>query len=145
MKNNTISKTTERKNLMVQILRLLGGGEITADTINETPGILLVKLIFSKFSEYRLYGGIRATLVFNPRGSLPTSNELYKLCEELQPLMNKQLWQKWHPIYIPMSSKQIDVIGFEKHTLLDNEEFDIAFPSLKKIRIPSSKSDLRKF
>ena len=110
----------------------MGGAEITADTINETPGILLMKLFFSKFSDYRLYGGIRTTLVFNPGLGLPKSEELHKLCEELQPMMNTQLWRKWHPIYIPMSSKQIDVIGFENHALFDDEEFDIAFPPLKK-------------
>ena len=47
-------------------------------------------------------------------------------------MMYTQLWRKWDPINIPVSTKQIDVIGFKKHTLLEDEDFDTAFPSLRK-------------
>ena len=53
------------------------------------------------------------------------------LCEEIRPMMYTQLWRKWDPINIPKSSKQIEVIGFKKHTLLEDEDFDIAFPYIE--------------
>ena len=47
-------------------------------------------------------------------------------------MMYTQLWRKWDPINIPVSTKQIDVIGFKKHTLLEDEDFDTAFPPIGK-------------
>ena len=90
------------------------------------------KLQNSKISEHRLYDGVRATLVFYPRWGLPNKKELSSLYKEIRPMMYTQLWRKWDPINIPVSTKQIDVIGFEKHTLLEDEDFDIAFPSIGK-------------
>ena len=84
----------------------------------------------SKNSDYRLYGGIRATLVFHPRWDLPSNEELSKLCEEIQPMMYAQLWRKWNPINIPVSTKQVDVIGFAEHTLLDDEDSKGSFTPL---------------
>ena len=105
---------------------------MSEDIIDETPGLLLVKFDLTKDNEYRLYGGIRATLVFHPRWGLPKNEELYQLCEELQPMMFTQLWRKWEPINIPVSTKQIDVIGFQKLTFLNGEGYDIAFPFIEK-------------
>ena len=39
--------------------------------------------------------------------------------------MYTQLWRKWNPINIPVSTIQIKVIGFEKHDLLEDEDDDI--------------------
>ena len=92
------------------------------------------KLEKSKISDYRLYGGVRATLVFYPRWGiplgkphwgLPNNAELKILCEEIEPMMYTQLWRKWNPINIPVSTIQIKVIGFEKHDLLEDEDDDI--------------------
>ena len=90
------------------------------------------KLQKSNKSDYRLYGGVRATLVFYPRWGLPNKKELSLLCKEIRPMIFTQLWRKWDPINIPVSTKQIDVIGFKKHTLLEDEDFDTAFPSIGK-------------
>jgi len=88
------------------------------------------ELIRSKNSEYRLYGGIRATFIFFPRYDLPTQKELNMLCEKSQQMMYTQLWRKWTPINIPKSIEEIDVIGFEKHTFQDEEDLDFAFPPM---------------
>ena len=64
------------------------------------------KLEKSKNSDYRLYGGVRATLVFHPRWGLPSKEELKLLCEETRPMMYTQLWRKWDPINKPVSTKQ---------------------------------------
>ena len=90
------------------------------------------KLDKSKRSDYRLYGGVRATIIFYPRWGLPNNEELSSLCEEIRPMMYTQLWRKWDPINKPVSTKQIEVIGFKKHTLLEDEDFDTAFPSIGK-------------
>ena len=42
-------------------------------------------------------------------------------------MMYTQLWRKWDPINIPVSSKQIDVIGFKKQNRLEDEDFDSDF------------------
>ena len=96
------------------------------------------KLEKSKNSDYRLYGGVRATLVFHPRWGLPSKEELKLLCEETRPMMYTQLWRKWDPINIPNSSKHIDVLGFKKHTLLEDEDFDIAFPCIENSDLTTS-------
>ena len=72
---------------------------------------LETKLEKSKNSDYRLYGGMRATLIFSPNCGLPNNEELDKLCLDLQPMMYTQLWCKWEPINIPASSNLINVIG----------------------------------
>ena len=91
-----------------------------------------VMLEKSKNSDYRLFGGVKATLVFQPRWGLPNNEELSLLCEEIRPMMFTQLWRKWDPINIPESTKQIDVIGFKRQNLLEDEDFDTAFPSIEK-------------
>ena len=108
----------------------------TKDDINEDIAIRNIlfeeKLQKSKISDYRLYGGVRATLLFYPRWGLPINEELILLGMEIRPMMFLQLWRKWDPINIPVSTKQIEVIGFKKHTLLEDEDFDTAFPSIQK-------------
>ena len=70
----------------------------------------------SKQSDYRLYGGMRATLIFSPKCGLPNSEELNMLCLNIQPMMYTQLWRKWQPINIPVSTELISVIGFSKRS-----------------------------
>ena len=90
------------------------------------------KLEKSKNSDYRLFGGVRATKVFFPRWGILNTEDLSLLCKEIRPMMFTQLWRKWDPINIPASTKQIDVIGFKKQNLLEDEDFDTAFPSIGK-------------
>ena len=92
----------------------------------------------STTSDYRLYGGVRATLVFHPRWGQPSNEELKLLCVEIRPMMYTQLWRKWDPINIPISTKQIDVIGFQKHNLLEDEDFDTAFPLIENFDMRST-------
>lgn len=95
--------------------------------LNTKMRILLEqKLQISNESDYRLYGGIRATLVFHPQQGIPNNEELDLLCRVIQPMMYTQLWRNWVPFNIPESTKQIDVIGFEKHNFLCDEDEDIA-------------------
>ena len=75
----------------------------------------------SKNSDYRIYGGVRATFVYN-QWKPPRSEKLYKLCEQIRPMMFTQLWRRTDPFNIPVSTKQVDVIGFAKHTPLDDED-----------------------
>ena len=100
---------------------------------SEIPNIeeMILKAIKrSKNSDYRLYGGIRATLVFHPRWKLPSNEELLTLCEEIKPMMYTQLWRNWDPINIPVSTKQVDVIGFAEHSLLEDEDSKGSFTPL---------------
>ena len=90
------------------------------------------KLEKSKNSDYRLFGGVRATKVFFPRWGILNTEDLSLLCKEIRPMMFTQLWRKWDPINIPVSTKQIDVIGFKKQNLLEDEDFDTAFPVIGK-------------
>ena len=90
--------------------------------ISNIEQMILEETKRSKNSNYRLYGGIRATFVFNPQWKLPSSEELYKLSEEIKPMMDTQLWRKWNPINIPVSTKQVDVIGFAEHSLFEDED-----------------------
>lgn len=97
------------------------------------------KLEKSKNSDYRLFRGVRVTLVFFPRFSLPNNEKLSLLCKEIRPLMYTQLRRKWFPIFhiptfqnIPVATKQINVIGFKKQNLLEDEDFDSAFPLIGK-------------
>ena len=85
----------------------------------------------SENSDYRLFGGVRATLVFFPKFSLPNNENLSLLCEEIRPMMYTQLWREWDPKFyfpiflnIPVSTKQIDVIGFKTQNLSEDEDFD---------------------
>ena len=125
---------------MSKIFKKISIHSKTEDDINENAfrNIANRNIVFddklqkSKISDYRLYGGVRATLVFYPRWGLPNKKELSLLCKEIRPMIFTQLWRKWDPINIPVSTKQIDVIGFKKHTLLEDEDFDTAFPSIGK-------------
>ena len=84
----------------------------------------------SERSEYRLYGGVRATLVFNLKFSRPTNDELEDLCRRIQPMLFTQLWRKWTPINLPKSTTGINVIGFDENTDNDQEDYDLAFPPI---------------
>ena len=97
-----------------------------------TPAVLATKLSLSRISEYRLYGGIRATLVFNPLLRLPNKRELKRLCNNIQPMMFTHLWRNWDPVRLPVTTLEIDVIGSQKYTFLAYEDYDIAFPSIGK-------------
>ena len=69
-------------------------------------------IMLSKRSEYRLYGGVRATLVFNSKCSSLRNYNLQALCQMIQPMLFTQLWRKWTPINLPKSTGDINVIGF---------------------------------
>ena len=97
------------------------------------------KLEKSKNSDYRLFGGVRATIVFFPRWGILNIEDLSSLCKEIRPMMFTQLWRKWDPINIPVSTKQIDVIGFKKQNLLEDEDFDTAFPFIVKSELDHHK------
>ena len=89
----------------------------------------------SKNSEYRLYGGVRATLVFHLKWSPPNNNDLQALCERIQPMLFTQLWRKWTPINLPETTEDINVIGFNNIEDYNNEhyyvdDYDMAFPPL---------------
>ena len=96
-------------------------------SINKT---LRKNITASERSEYRLYGGVRATLVFNLKFSRPTSDELEDLCRRIQPMLFTQLWRKWTPINLPKSTTDINVIGFDENTDNDQEDYDLAFPPI---------------
>lgn len=83
---------------------------------NEMLISLEQKLEKSKNSDYRLYGGVRATLIFSPNCGLPNNEELNRICLEIQPMMYTQLWRKWDPINIPVSSEHIAVIGLQRQS-----------------------------
>ena len=69
-------------------------------------------IAISKRSEHRLYGGVRATLVFNSKCSSLRNYNLQALCQRIQPMLFTQLWRKWTPINLPKSTGDINVIGF---------------------------------
>ena len=98
------------------------------------------KLENSEESDYRLFAGVRATFVFFPRIFLPNNEELSLLCKETRPMMYTQLWRELAPRNIPVSTKQIDVIGFKKQNLLEDEDFasdfDRDFDSDSTVAIP---------
>ena len=68
----------------------------------------------SRTSEFRLYGGVRATLVFHPKRDLPRADNLKRLSETLSPMLYTQFWRKWDPMNVPKSTSEIEVIGFER-------------------------------
>ena len=68
----------------------------------------------SRKSEFRLYGGVRATLVFHPKRGLPKADNLKRLSETLSPMLYTQFWRKWDPSDVPKSTPEIEVIGFER-------------------------------
>ena len=84
------------------------------------------------------------TLVFYPHWGLPNKEELKILCEDIEPMMYTQLWRKWDPINIPVSTRQIEVIGFAKHNL-DDEDFDIAFPPIEKSELDHQTQAFKKW
>ena len=127
--NNNNTKVDDRESRL-RLISLFMGKEMIGDDL--TPGILMAKLHLSKYDEFRLYGGIRATLVFNPRLGLPNKRELKRLCNNIQPMMFTHLWRNWDPVRLPVTTLEIDVIGSQKYTFLAYEDYDIAFPSIGK-------------
>ena len=103
----------------------------------------------SKNKAYRLFGGIRATLLFHPKRGLPSDESLNRLFDNLKPMLFTQLWRKWDPLKIPKSTSNINVIGFQEYE--DNEQitqhncsalclfsgYDSAFPPLALEKCPT--------
>ena len=73
-------------------------------------------------SEFRLYGGVRATLLFNPNRGLPLAYQLNRLSDLLSPMLYTQYWRKWDPVDVPQSTTEVSVIGFE--TPFPHNEFE---------------------
>lgn len=76
------------------------------------------KMKLSKVNDYRLYGGMRATLVFDHQSCFAEScydraQNYENLCRTIEPLLLTQLWTLKNAYNIPNSSKDIKIIGFE--------------------------------
>ena len=76
------------------------------------------KMKLSKVNDYRLYGGMRATLVFDHQSCFAEScydraQNYENLCQTMEPLLLAQLWTSKNAYNIPNSSKDIKIIGFE--------------------------------
>ena len=140
--NKTTAEFDERQSEM-RFIKLLIGKEMIGDDL--TPDVLAAKLSLSRISEYRLYGGIRATLVFNPLLGLPDKKELKRLCKNIQPMMFTQLWRNWDPIKLPITTLEIDVIGSEEYTFLDYKDYDISFPSIGKSEFNNQNQMTKRF
>ena len=123
---NTINKHANEK---FQLKRFL----FQEAQLQQIRSSLEKKLEKSKKSDYRLYGGMRATLIFSPNCGLPNNEELDKLCLDLQPMMYTQLWRKWDPINIPVSTNLINVNGIRKLSFVSVR------PVLSKARSKDSK------
>ena len=87
---------------------------LLATEIDEATQKFKTKVKESSKSEFRLYGGVRATLVFHPKHGLSQADELKKLCENLSLLLYTRYWRKWDPINVPKSTTEIKIIGFER-------------------------------
>ena len=83
------------------------------------------KIKESKKSEFRLYGGVRATLVFHPKRGLPKADNMQRLSQTLSLLLYTQYWRKWDPTDVPKSTTEIEIIGFEKE-IPQNELFTLS-------------------
>ena len=76
----------------------------------------------SKLNEYRFYGGMRLTLVFDRKSCFDKKcffrASIYEiLCKRLEKLLNVQLWKATNYANIPRSSNYIEVIGFRNHNI----------------------------
>ena len=89
--------------------------------INEAKQKYESKVKESRQSEFRLYGGVRATLLFHPNRGLPVAYQLNRLSELLSPMLYTQYWRKWDPVNVPQSTTEVNVIGFE--SLIPHDEF----------------------
>ena len=75
----------------------------------------------SKLNEYRFYGGMRLTLVFDQKSCFDKTcffraSNYEILCIKLYKLLNVQLWKATNA-NIPRSSNYIEVIGFRNHNI----------------------------
>ena len=75
----------------------------------------------SRQSEFRIYGGVRATLLFHPNRGLPVARQLNRLSDILSPMLYTQYWRKWDPVDVPQTTSEVEVIGFERHEKITNE------------------------
>ena len=79
----------------------------------------------SRMNEYRFYGGMRLTLVFDQKSCFDKTCffraiNYENLCKRLEKLLDVVLWKALeNPHYrnIPRSSKHIEVIGFRNHNI----------------------------
>lgn len=88
--------------------------KLLATEIDEVTQKFKTKVKESSKSEFRLYGGVRATLVFHPKHGLSQADELKKLCENLSLMLYTRYWRKWDPVDVPKSTTEIKIIGFER-------------------------------
>ena len=87
---------------------------LLSNEIDEATQKFETKVKESRKSEFRLYGGVRATLLFHPKRGLPNADELRRLSDTLSPMLYTQFWRKWDPVDVPKSTKEIKIIGFER-------------------------------
>ena len=88
--------------------------KLRAAEINEAKQKYETKVKESRKSEFRLYGGVRATILFHPNRGLPLAYQLSRLSDLLSPMLYTQFWRKWNPVNVPQSTTEVNVIGFER-------------------------------